>query len=114
MGWPLDLSVTGYQCWKQDLLSLSYCDNICIDISAIECIFGMNWTIEQVKPWVLSTIEIVGPHRCMLGSHMPIAKLSRGFTELYTAYEELVKDFSAQEKAGLFRNVAAKWFKLNI
>lgn len=113
MGWPLDLSAAGYQCWKKDLSLLSDCDNICIDISAIECIFGMNWTAEQVRPWLLSTIEIIGPARCMFGSHMPIAKLSRSFSQLYEVYQEMVKDFSQHEQADLFCNVAAKWFGIH-
>lgn len=112
MGWPLDLSQEGYNCWKQDLKHLNQCENICIDISAIECIFGMDWTLEQVKPWILSAIEIFGTKRCMFGSHMPIAKLSRGFTELYSAYEKIVGDFSVKEKTELFRQVAAEWFSL--
>ncbi len=112
MGWPLDLSETGYQTWKQDLKSLSQHKNICVSISAIECIFGMDWTLEQVRPWILSAIDIVGTERCMFGSHMPIAKLSRGFTPLYSAYKTITADFSPAEKENLFYQVAKKWFRL--
>lgn len=112
MGWPLDLSQNGYQEWKQELKKISRHDNVCVDISALECIFGMNWTLEQVKPWILTTIEIFGSDRCMFGSHMPIAKLSRSFDELYAAYENIVADFSSNEKENLFYKVAAEWFRL--
>ncbi len=48
----------------------------------------------------------------MFGSHMPIAKLSRHFDEIYNAYENIVADFSADEKEDLFSRVAADWFKI--
>lgn len=112
MGWPLDLSKTGYEFWQRALKEVSQLENICLEIHGLECIFGMKWTVEQVKPWVLSAIEIMGTKRCMFGSHMPIAKLSRNFDALYDAYEKILEGFSDNEKEDLFCNVAVKWFKL--
>ncbi|MBA3535283.1 MAG: amidohydrolase family protein [Tatlockia sp.] len=112
MGWPLDLSEEGYKQWRQDLKRLSKFQNICVDISAIECIFGMEWTLNQVRPWILSVIEFFGSTRCMFGSHMPIAKLSSSFDNLYCTYESITANFSSTEKASLFHDVAADWFKL--
>lgn len=112
MGWPLDLSEEGYKQWRQDIKRLSKYQNICVDISAIECIFGVDWTLNQVKPWILSVIEFFGSKRCMFGSHMPIAKLSRSFANLYSTYESITVNFSPTEKASLFHDVAADWFKL--
>lgn len=112
MGWPLGLSEIEYQSWRQDLKNLSQYQNICMDISAIECIFGMDWTLEQVRPWILNAIDIFGTERCMFGSHMPIAKLSRGFTQLYSAYENIITGFSHSEKESLFYQVAKEWFRL--
>lgn len=112
MGWPLDISQEGYRQWKQDITKLSQCENICVDISAVECIFGMHWTLDQITPWILTAIETFGTKRCMFGSHMPIAKLSRSFTNLYAAYEKITNGFSFAEKENLFYRVAADWFKV--
>jgi predicted TIM-barrel fold metal-dependent hydrolase len=111
LGWPLDLSAAGYAKWRHDLAALSRCANVCAEIAAIECIFGMDWRTEQVAPWVLSIIEMFGPERCMFGSHMPIAGLSCGFERLYDAYQEIVAGFSATEQDAMFRGTAAGWFK---
>ena len=43
MGWPLDLSPSGYMQWRHDLAVLSRCENVRIEIAAIECLFGMDW-----------------------------------------------------------------------
>ena len=111
MGWPLYISDEGYQLWVKDIKQLSQCKNICVGISAIECIFGMDWTLEQITPWILSAIEIF-EQRCMFGSHMPIANLSCSFTDLYTAYEKIIAGFSLAEKENLFHRVATNWFRV--
>jgi predicted TIM-barrel fold metal-dependent hydrolase len=114
VGWPLDLSSAGFDQWQGDLSNLSQCTNVCADISAIECVFGMNWRLEQISPWVLSMVELFGPARCMFGSHLPIAKLSFGFDRLYAAYQQIVADFSVDEKDQMFRQVAADWFAIKM
>ena len=111
MGWPLDLSPSGYTQWRHDLKALSRCENVCIEIAAIECLFGMGWLQEEVAPWILSVIDMFGPARCMFGSHMPIAGLSVGFERLYDTYQEIVAKFSAIERDHMFRDTAAAWFK---
>lgn len=112
MGWPLDISANGFQQWKKSLIKIANYPNVCFEISAVECIFGMNWNIEQIKPWILTAIEIFDTNRCMFGSHMPIAILSRTFDQLYKTYEDIVMNFSDQEKEDIFNKVAAKWFRL--
>jgi len=113
LGWPLDLSEHGFQYWKKLIKTLSKFENVCCSISAIEVIFGMQWTLEQVRPWVLTAIELFGSERTMFGSHLPITKLSHGFRTLYAAYEAIVIDFSLPEKQALFSDVARDWFKVD-
>jgi predicted TIM-barrel fold metal-dependent hydrolase len=96
--------------WRHDLAVLSRCENVCIEIAAIECLFGMDWRQGDVAPWILSVIDMFGPARCMFGSHMPIAGLSVGFERLYDAYQEIAAGFSAVERDHLFRATAAAWF----
>jgi predicted TIM-barrel fold metal-dependent hydrolase len=112
LGWPLDLTRDGFERWRRDMRALSECDNICASISAIECLFGRDWTAETVRRWLLQAVELFGPDRCMLGSHMPITTLSRGFEPLYAAYREILSGFSADEQDKMFRGVAAQWFRL--
>jgi predicted TIM-barrel fold metal-dependent hydrolase len=81
---------------------------------AMECVFGMYWCLEQISPWVLSMVELFGPARCMFGSHLPIAKLSPGFDRIYAAYQQIVADFSVDEKDQMFRQVAADWFAIKM
>jgi predicted TIM-barrel fold metal-dependent hydrolase len=113
MGWPLDLTAVGRERWGRSVGELSRCENVCASISAVECLLGMNWTLEIARPWIQTLIDRFGPDRCMLGSHLPIARLSRGFGALYDAYEELLADLSPAEQDSLFRRTATAWFGLD-
>ena len=112
MGWPTDLSHEGYARWRSDISALGRCENTCASISAVECIFGMEWTVEQVEPWITSIIEAFGPQRTMFGSHLPIGTLSHGFDGLYDAYERIVAGASRDEKSALFRTNARRWYRV--
>jgi predicted TIM-barrel fold metal-dependent hydrolase len=112
LGWPLDLSSDGYARWRSDMSAISRCDNTCASISAVECIFGMNWSEQQVKPWIISLVELFGPKRCMFGSHMPIDALSYGFDRLYGTYENILAEFSDDERDDMLRRTALDWFRV--
>jgi len=111
-GWPLDLTRAGFDRWRADLAELSRCENTRLSISAVETVFGMNWTLNQVRPWLLEAIALFGPGRCMFGSHLPISNLSGGFEPTYAAYRQIAAGFSAGERDLMFRGVAAEWFRV--
>jgi len=50
MGWPIDLTYSGHRAWQRDMKILSDCRNVAVNIIAMECIFGFNWTVDQVRP----------------------------------------------------------------
>jgi len=40
----------GFRQWKASMQELSECDNVFVKITAIECIFGLDWTEEKILP----------------------------------------------------------------
>jgi predicted TIM-barrel fold metal-dependent hydrolase len=112
MGWPTDLDSEGHAHWRRHMSELGKCGNTCASISAIECIFGMDWNEEQIEPWIASVIEAFGPARCMFGSHLPITSLSHGFDRLFEAYERIVATLSEAERDAIFRTTALSWFRM--
>ena len=46
----------------------------------------------------------------MLGSHLPISRLSYGFEPLYDAYDELLANLSPADQDSLFGATATSWF----
>ena len=112
MGWPIDLTSNGHETWKRALATASACDNVAIKIFGMECIFGIHWTVAQIRPWILDTIELFGPDRCMFASHLPICKLACSVQQLYAAYLEAIAGFSASEKRQMLHDTAAEIYGL--
>jgi predicted TIM-barrel fold metal-dependent hydrolase len=110
MGWPIAVDAQGFARWKQSLRELSECENVRITISAVEAVFGMDWQITQVQPWVDTVFELFGTERVMFGSHRPISRLARNFASPYEAYQEMTRDLSGAEQDAVFRRNAAEWF----
>lgn len=112
MGWPVDLTTAGRAAWKHGMSAVAACPNVAVKIFGLECIFGIHWTLGQVRAWILQTIEIFGPERCMFASHMPICKLACSFEQLYRAYFEVVGDFSVSERKRLLHDTAAAIYRV--
>jgi predicted TIM-barrel fold metal-dependent hydrolase len=110
MGWPIATDKQEFTCWRQSLADLSACGNTRIVISAIECIFGMAWSIEKVQPWFQAVLELFGPERTMFGSHHPLCGLSSTHPTPYPAYETLAAGLSSAEQDAVFCTNAAAWF----
>ena len=91
------------------LASLAAAGNVATRIDAIGTIFG-DWTLAQIRPWLLEVTGIFGPQRCMLGSDLPIENLRSGFSTLYAAYDAIFSGFSDNERAMLFHRTAERWY----
>ncbi|MGH8128721.1 MAG: amidohydrolase family protein [Gammaproteobacteria bacterium] len=112
MGWPIDLTDDGQTAWKRTLATVGRCPNVAVKIFGMESIFGIHWTVPEVRPWILQTIDIFGPDRCMFASHMPICKLACSFQHLYDAYFEVIEEFSVSDKRRLLHDTAAAIYRL--
>jgi predicted TIM-barrel fold metal-dependent hydrolase len=110
MGWPSATGEHEFTHWKQNLAALSACGNALIEISAIECMFGMNWSLPEVEPWIQTVFERFGTKRIMFGSHRPICGLSISYPTPYPAYEKMTERLSPSEQDAVFRSNAADWF----
>ena len=110
MGWPIATDKREFTRWRETLANLSACENTRIVISALECIFGMAWSIEKVRPWLQTVFELFGTERAMFGSHHPICDLSATCPTPHPAYEAMIGGLSSSEQDAVFRGNAADWF----
>jgi predicted TIM-barrel fold metal-dependent hydrolase len=110
IGWPLDLSKAGFPRWKQDMQALSALPNVRVTVSALECVFGIDWAVADATPWIETLLDVFGVGRIMFGSHRPLCKLSRSFPDPYRAYERFVARLSTSEQDAVFRKNAMAWF----
>ena len=63
--------------------------------------------------YVLHTIDRFGPQRCMFESNFPVDKVSCSYIALWNSFKRLTAAFSADDKAALFHDTAARVYRLN-
>ncbi|TCL03153.1 amidohydrolase family protein [Sodalis ligni] len=110
-GMPLGENDGDAAFWRAGMRRLAANDNVSVKISGL----GMtirNWTIERIRPWVLDTIDIFGPHRTMFASNFPVDKLYGSFATLYSAFDDLTAGFSLNEVQDMFFNNAQRIYRL--
>ena len=108
-GWPTDLSDAGRRIHRDRLAELAARPNVATRLDAVGTIFGA-WTTERVRPWLLATVALFGPDRCMLGSDLPIERLRSGFEPLYRAYDEIFAGHAPREREMLLEGTAEQWY----
>lgn len=110
-GMPIDRDPDGIAGWRQGMRELAACPNVTVKISGL----GMTdhrWTTDSIRPFVLETIEIFGTGRCLFASNFPVDRLFSSYAAVWAAYDEITREFSADERAALFCGNAERVYRL--
>ena len=106
-GNPAERNEEYFEQWNRGMATAATAENIICKISGL----GMgdhNWTVESIRPYVLSCIEAFGVPRSIFATNWPVDSLFSSYDTLIDAYTEIVSDFSDDEKRDLFaRNTEA-------
>lgn len=110
-GMPLERDEEGLAGWRRGMEMLAACDNVAVKISGL----GMcdpDWTVESLRPFVLRTIDTFGVERCLFASNFPVDKVFSDYDTLFDAFDEITAGFSGSERAALFHDNAARFYRL--
>jgi len=99
--------------WRAGMRALAAIPHVAVKISGIGFAFR-PWTIEQMRSYVLETIELFGTDRAMFASDFPTDKLFGGFDQHLDAYNAIVADFSDDERRALFAGNANRLYRLGL
>jgi predicted TIM-barrel fold metal-dependent hydrolase len=99
--------------WRAGMRALAAIPHVAVKISGIGFAFR-PWTIEQMRSYVLETIELFGSDRAMFASDFPTDKLFGGFDQHLDAYNAIVGDFSDDERRALFAGNANRLYRLGL
>lgn len=110
-GNPMERSKAYFTAWRKEMASLASAPNVVIKISGL----GMSdhtWSIESIRPWILTAIELFGPSRVMFATNWPVDRLYSSYDSLLGAYHQLTDSFSDQERAEMFYHNAEKYYRI--
>merc|ERR1712032_1486768 len=63
-------------------------------------------------PWYRFLIEQFGASRCMFESNFPVDNATTTYRTLWNTFKRIAADYTAEEKAALFHDTAARVYKL--
>lgn len=110
--------------WKGKIDELAKCENVNVKLGGLNMhVNGYGWENNPKPPTSVElaaatrryfdyAIEKFGPKRSMFESNFPVDKLSCSYTVLWNSFKVLAKGFSADEKAALFHDTAARVYRL--
>ena len=112
--------------WRGGMAELATCPNVVLKLGGHGMPrFGFDWHLRdtpigseelaaQIAPLMSYCIEEFGPDRCMFESNFPVDKVSFSYPVLFNAFKRFSKGYSASERAALFRDTAARAYRIGI
>jgi predicted TIM-barrel fold metal-dependent hydrolase len=110
-GEPLSRTEEHRLAWRAGMRLLAERPNVAVKISGL----GMRdhaWTVDSIRPWVLDTIDIFGPQRCLFGTNWPVDALYSSYRALVEAYRTIIEPFSAQERRAMSSANAERLYRI--
>ncbi len=111
--------------WREAIVALAECPNVHIKLGGLgmkisgygfhkrERPPGSEELAGQWRPYMETCIEAFTPMRCMFESNFPVDKVSGSYNVYWNAFKRLASGASAEEKARLFHDTAASFYKIN-
>ncbi len=112
--------------WKLGLRKVATCPNVKMklggllmdlngfDLKSADHAPGSLLLYETTKDYYEFVIELFGTNRCMFESNFPVDKVSCSYSVLWNSFKRLTKNYSANEKADLFHDVATRFYKISL
>lgn len=108
-GFPRRRDAEYFDVWRGSMAQLAECENVVMKISGLgQC--DHRWTVDSIRPWVLTCIELFGVERCCFGTNWPVDRLFSSYTDVVDAYRECIAGFSAGEQDALLFGNAQRLF----
>ena len=108
---PVRRDPSGITEWREGLKALAANDNASAKISGLGML-DRDWNSESIKPFVLDTIDAFGTDRCMFASNYPVDRLYGTYAGIWRAFDEITRDFSAEERSNLFHDNTVRIYRL--
>lgn len=99
--------------WRADIREISACPNVSCKISGLVAYADpLDWTAEDLRPFVEHTIECFGWDRVMFGSDWPVCTLSAPLQKWVETLSMLTQYASQEQRRNLFHDNALRIYKL--
>ena len=115
-----------FKIWRDSMRALVQFPNLTVKVGGLGMLYcGFDFHLRDTppdseelakawRPYVETCIELFGVNRCMMESNFPVDKQSCGYGELWNALKRITQKYSAAEKLALYRDTAARVYRLAV
>ena len=115
-----------FAAWRRDIRALSACPGVVVKLGGLVMpIAGFGWherptppssedLAEATRDYYRAVIDAFGPDRCMFESNFPMDREGAAYNTLWNSFKRIAADFSEDEKSALFRDTAARVYRLAV
>ena len=112
--------------WRAHIRELARFPNLHVKVGGLGMLYcGWDFHLRDVppssedlaaawRPYVETCIDAFGANRCMMESNFPVDKQSCGYGVLWNALKRITQNYSASEKTALYRDTAARIYRLTV
>jgi|TARA_B100000959_G_scaffold238256_2_gene258095 predicted TIM-barrel fold metal-dependent hydrolase len=114
-GFPQERTAEYFWNWRDGMKKFAGIENAFIKISGLgmgDQMAERNWTLETIRPWVESCIEIFGIDNSFFGTNWPVDKMYSTYGEVIDAYKNLISGYSSDEQIKLFSENAERVYRI--
>lgn len=111
---PLTRTDADRASWAQAMRRLAPHENVVCKISTLAGASDPDWTVDTIRPWVLTAVDVFGPDRCVLGSNFPVDRLFGTYVGVTDAYRQSLAELAPQEQAAVLHGTAERVYGIDI
>jgi L-fuconolactonase len=99
--------------WRQQLRQLAACPNVSCKISGVVTEADQQrWTVQDIAPYVLHTLEVFGEDRVAFGSDWPVVLQASPYRRWVETLDTLTADLPRDIRRKLWADNAAHFYRL--
>ncbi len=115
-----------FEIWRGHIRELAQFPNLSVKVGGLGMLYcGWDFHLRDIppssgelaaawRPYVETCIEAFGASRCMMESNFPVDQQSCSYGVLWNALKRITQGCSAAEKAALYRDTAARVYRLAV
>lgn len=107
-----DIQNDAFQRYKDGIDKIAEFPNVYAKISGLITEAGSDWTANSISPYIQYAIEKLGCRRLMFGSNWPVVLLNGSFITWYQLVEDLMTNYTIEDRNQLFYFTAANCYHL--
>jgi predicted TIM-barrel fold metal-dependent hydrolase len=110
-GFPSRRDDDYFQMWKRGMEEVAGAPNAVVKISGL----GMGdpkWTVDSLRPWVETCIDVFGVERSFFGTNWPVDRLFSAYGDVVDAYAAIIDGYSEADQEALFSKNAERIFRV--